>query len=142
MKFRDYFSLKHILFAVFLFAILIPIAMWDSGTQINVYFQETGMNITSDKYSMNVQFEQITSAELAPLADAGEKVEDGYDNDIIRCGVWENDTWGEYYANIDPDTSNCVVLTLDDGRTFVFSCKDDKKTAELYDKLLTYLPQN
>ena len=141
MKFRDYFSLKHILFAVFLFAVLIPIAMWDSGTQINVYFQETGMNITSDKYSMNVQYEQIATAELAPLAEAGEKVQDGYDNDIIRCGVWKNDTWGEYYANIDPDTANCIVLTLTDGRTFVFSYKSTSATEETYETLLTRLPQ-
>ena len=140
MKFKDYFSLKQILFAVLLFAILIPVALWDSNTQVKVNFGSENVNIRSDRYSMSVPFADITSTELAELADPGEKVEDGFDDDIIRTGKWLNDTWGEYYIIADLDTTNCVVIHLEDGRTFVFSSKDNDQTTKLYEQLLTYLP--
>ena len=139
MKLRDYFSLKQILFAVLLFALLIPIALWDSSTQVAVSFSDESIFVKSDRYSLSVSYAEIASAELTYLAAPGEKVEDGFDDDILRCGVWENDIWGRYFIVADLDTSNCVVLHLKDGRTFVFSCKNDETTASHYSQLLPYL---
>jgi len=139
MKFKDFFVPKQIILAILLFAILIPIALWDSNTQVRVSFDDANIHINSDRYNMTVGYDQITSAELAALADPGEKVADGFDDDIIRTGVWTNDTWGEYYITADLDTSTCVVLHLDDGRTFVFSSKDDETTAQHFETLQSYL---
>ena len=145
MKFWKSFSkqavLRQLVFVLVLFAILIPMAIWDSNTQVKVSFDTSYVYVSSDKYSMNISYEDIASAELADLAEPGEKVEDGFDNDILRAGVWYNDTWGEYIIVADLDASNCVVLHLEDGRTLVFSKKNDKATAEVYETLLTYLPQ-
>ncbi len=139
MKFKDFFVPKQIILAILLFAILIPIALWDSNTQVRVSFDDANIYINSDRYNMTVEYDQIASAELAALADPGEKVADGFDDDIIRTGVWINDTWGEYYITADLDSSTCVVLHLDDGRTFVFSCKDDETTAQHFETLQSYL---
>lgn len=139
MKFKDYFSLKHIIFAVVLFAVLMPFAIRDSNNQVKVSFDDTTIYTASNKYNMSVTYEQIADIELVPLAEAGEKVEDGYDDDILRAGKWKNDTWGEYYITADLDTSNCVVMHLTDGRIFVFSCKNDDTTSSLYNQLQTHL---
>ncbi len=140
MKFRDFYSKKHILFALFLFVVLIPIAMWDSATQVTTEFLETAVSIRSDKFRISVEYQQIESAELVPLADAGEPTEERWtDNNIIRTGYWYNDTWGDYCIVADLDVDTCIVLHLTDGRTFVFSQKDEKTTEELYNTLLLYL---
>ena len=143
MNFWKSFSKKAVLrqmfFVLALFAILIPIAIWDSGTQVKVRFYDEDMMVKSDRYTMTVRYDQIDYAELTELAEPGEKVQDGFDNDIVRTGTWRNDVWGEYSVNADPDTSLCVKMTLTDGRIFVFSCKDDVKTEELYKTLATIL---
>ena len=139
MKFKDYFSLKHILFAVVLFAILVPFAIRDSNNQVKVSFDDTTIYTTSNRYNMSVTYAQIESIELVPLAEAGEKIEDGYDDDILRAGKWKNDTWGEYYITADLDTNNCVVMHLTDGRIFVFSSKDDETTQQHFDTLNSHL---
>ena len=139
MRFKDYFSLKHILFAVVLFAVLLPFAVRDSNKQVKVSFDNTTVYTSSNRYSLSVDYSQIESAQLVPLAEAGQKVEDGYDDDILRAGKWQNGTWGEYYITADLDTTNCVAICLKDGRLFVFSSKDDATTASLYEELLTHL---
>ena len=140
MKFRDYFSLKQILFALLLFALLIPIAMWDSETQIKVSFDETSVYVNSDRLGMTIGYDLIQSAELAPMGDPGEKAEaDAFDNGIIRTGLWTNDAWGEYNICADLDTGVCVVAHLHDGRIFVFSQKDDATTEEVFNTLLSHL---
>ena len=143
MKFWKSFSKKAVLrqffFVLALFALLIPIALWDSGTQVKVRFYEDEVNVKSDRYTMVVRYDLIESAELTELAEPGEKVQDGFDNDIVVTGTWRNDVWGEYSINADPDTSVCVKMTLTDGRIFVFSCKDDVTTEDLYKTLMMHL---
>ena len=142
MKFRDLFSsrsIRQLIFVVLLFALLIPIAIWDSDTQVKVQFSDVDVFVKCDRYNMTIPYEDIASVELADLAEPGEKVENGFDNDIIRAGMWKNDTWGEYHICADLDTTVCVVIKLEDGRTFVFSCKSDKATAEDYKELQAHL---
>ena len=143
MKFWQSFSkkaiLRQLIFVLVLFGIMFLIAVWDSNTQVKVSFYDTDVYIKSDKYSLSIPYEQIQSAELEALADPGERMEDSYDNDVLRAGVWENDTWGRYYIVADLDTINCIVVRLDDDRIFVFSCKNNEKTEALYTELLTHL---
>ena len=97
MNFWKSFSKKAVLrqmfFVLALFAILIPIAIWDSGTQVKVRFYDEDMMVKSDRYTMTVRYDQIDYAELTELAEPGEKVQDGFDNDIVRTGTWRNDVW-------------------------------------------------
>ena len=131
--------LRQFIFVLVIFAILLPVAIWDSSTQVRSRFSDTSVSFISDEYTMNIPYELIASAELTALPDAGEKVENGFDNDILRAGVWTNSTWGEYHACIDLDAENCIVIHLTDGRTFVVSQANGKKTEDVYNKLLTHL---
>ena len=131
--------LKQLFFVLALFAVLIPLAIWDSNTQVKITFNADSVFIKSDQYSLSVPYEIIDSAELTDLAEAGEKTEDGWDNDIIRTGKWTNSTWGEYYIVADLDASNCVVLHLNDGRVFVFNHKNNTATIKAFETLQTYL---
>ena len=140
MKFRDYFSLKHILFGVLLIALMMVFAYCQAGSTVDVYFADTNVQVTSDKYSMTIHYEDIVSVTLEDLADAGTELADTYDNDILRAGKWENDAWGEHHICAYLGTTKCVVVKVSDGRTLVFSKKSDAKTTELYEQLLTYLP--
>ena len=143
MKFWKSFSKKAVLrqffFVLALFALLIPVAIWDSGTQVKVKFYAEDFRIKSDRYTMTVRYDQVAEAELTALIDPGEKVEDGFDNDIVRTGTWRNDAWGVYSINADPDTTLCVKMILTDGRVFVFSSKDDVQTEDLYKTLMTHV---
>ena len=144
MKFWKSFSkrsvLRQLFFGIALFIILIPIAIWDSNTQVKVSFNSEAAFVSSDEYNMNIHYADIVSAELTALADPGEEVQDCLDNDILRVGVWTNDAWGEYIIVADLDATTCILLKLEDGRTLVFNRKNDKTTAEIYETLLTYLP--
>ncbi len=143
MKFWQSFSKsamkRQFLFGLFLFAVMLPIAVLDSNTQVKVNFYDTDVSIKSDKYTMSIPYGIIESAELTAMAEPGERVENSYDNDVLRAGVWHNDAWGEYHIAADLDTSNCIVVHLDDGRTFVFSCKNDTKTEKIFNELQTHL---
>ena len=143
MNFWKSFSKKAVLkqlgFAVVIFAILIPLSFWDSGRQVKATFDDNGIFVKSKKYSMSISYQEIVSAELAELAAPGEEVTNSFDNDIVRTGVWHNDTWGEYYIIADLDTTNCVLLHLQDGRLFVVSQKDNAATEVLYHTLLERL---
>ena len=143
MKFWQAFSkkevLKQLFFVLALFAILIPVAIWDSDTQVKISFTDTVIKAKSDKFSISVLYDDIAQAELVPMADPGEKGEDGFDNDILRCGYWSNEEWGDYAICADCDTSVCIVMRLHDGRVMVFSQKDDATTTEKYNTLLTHL---
>ena len=141
MKFRDYFSVKHILFAVFIFIVMIPFVIMQSNNTVKVNVNELQVLVRSSRYQMLVDYENIDSIELAPLAEAGEKLsEDSYDDNIVRYGDWTNTTWGAYTVCADLDVDNCIVLHLEDGRIFVFNRKDVAETESIYQQLLAKLP--
>ena len=140
MKFRDYFSLKHILFAAALLLIMMLFAIRQSNNMVKVYFEDTQLEIVSSKYTMTVGYDEILSAELVTAPDPGEKRdEDAWDDDLIRTGNWKNEAWGEYCVCADLDPTNCIVLHLDDGSTYVFSRKSNATNQELYEKLQEHL---
>ena len=132
-------ALKQLVFVLILFALLIPTALWDSNSQVKLRYHEDHFRVTSDRYDMTIYYADIVSAELTDLKEPGEDIADARDDKIIRVGVRKNEAWGEYIIVADMDCTNCVVLTLHDGRTLVFSHKNDKATAEAYDTLLTHL---
>lgn len=140
MKFRDYFSLKHIIFAVVLIALMIVFAIRHANTLVRVDLDDTTCTITSAKYTIKVDYAEIESAELVPFVEDGnEKVANTFNDDLLRTGIWKNDTWGEYMMCSYLETEKCILLHLEDGTTVVFSHKSLKATTETYQQLLTYI---
>ena len=139
MKFRDYFSIKHILFAVGVVALMLAFAFWQSDNVVKVTFYEESVFVKARRYAMDIHYDDIRSAELVAMEESGEEVADSFDDDTVRTGVWKNDAWGEYTTCIDPDTEKCILLKISDGRTLVFSRKNEETTAELFETLQTHL---
>ena len=139
MRFRDYFSVKHILFAIGLMGIMVLFAIRQSNNTVKVYFEADQVVVTSAKYSLGMPYDQIASAQLKELPFEGERVSNAYDDDTLRAGIWNNETWGDYHIVADLDAKNCIEVTLDDGRIFVFSHKNDATTEEDFRQLQQYL---
>ena len=139
MKFRDYFSLKHILFAVVLMALMVLLAINQSVNTVKVYFESTEIQVISAKYSLVIPYDIIESAQLVDLPFEGERVTNAYDDETLRAGVWNNAVWGEYHIVADLDAKNCIEVKLNDGRIFVFSHKDNNTTQADYQTLTEYL---
>ena len=141
MKFREFFSLRQILFSAFIIVLILVFAFLQSGKIVEVDFLEEKVEIVSSRYNLFIHYKDIASAELSDLPkEPGNEIKDAYGNDILVCGVWQNDTWGEYTICAYGGTTKCVVVHLTDGRIFVFSSADDSTTTELYAELLTHLP--
>ncbi|MBQ2854299.1 MAG: hypothetical protein IJE81_02370 [Oscillospiraceae bacterium] len=139
MKFRDYFSIKHILFGIGIVALMMVFAFYQSGNMVKVTLDEDSIYVYSKLYNMDIVYSDISKAELTTLEEPGEEVQDAFDDGTLVAGVWKNEAWGEYHCCIDPDTANCVVITLNDGRTMVFSRKDGETTAKLFHELMDHL---
>lgn len=139
-KFWKLVSKRDLIFVTVIFVAVIIFSFVESANKVTVKFGETAVDINAPKYSMNVPYEMVESIELASIADAGENV-DGRDDMVTRTGTWRNDDWGEYFACIDLQTSQCIVIHLDDGRIFVFSRRSDKETASVFETFQSYLAQ-
>lgn len=144
MKFLEMFknktTLRYVIFGVILFAVTIGLSFIDSADDVKVSFGDDSVLVKSDKYQISINYTDIANAELTKMADTGECI-DGKDSMVLRTGTWNNDTWGNHYICADLDCTNCIVVTVHDGRVFVFSSKNNQTTAELYEILLTYLPE-
>ena len=137
--FKDKLFFRYLIFGLLLFGVTIGLSFIDSADDVKVTFDTDSVVVKSEKYQMSILYNEIETVELVDLPDAGESIE-GKDTIVLRTGSWKNDTWGEHYICADLDCTQCIVVRIADGRTLVFSSKNNSTTAELYETLLTYLP--
>ena len=136
-KIWNYISKKDLVFGLIIFALVILISFKPSN-KVRFYFEEDSVDIKTTKYSMNIPYDMVASIELVSKPDMGSEI-DGYTDNIIAYGLWENDTWGEYTACIEVYTDNCILVHLTDGRLFAVSRRDNTETQRVYEEFLTYL---
>ena len=136
-KFFDVVSKKDLIFGLIILSLVIIISLKPSN-KVRFTFGEDSVDIKTTKFSMNVPYDMIRSAELVDKPDMG-TVKDGYTDNIIAYGVWENQAWGEYTACIEVYTDNCITLSLTDGRLFVVSRRDNEETQRIFEELLLHL---
>lgn len=137
-RFFNSYAGRYTVFGLCLFLVVIGFSMVESHFRIDVALNDTEIVVNSNRYNMQVQYDLIASAELVEMPDRGERV-DGKDETSIRYGIWTNDTWGEYVVIAIPNATNCIVMHLNDGRTFVFNARSNDYTAELYAQLQSHL---
>ena len=136
-KFWQVVSKKDLIFGITVLILALLISFKPSN-KVRFSFGADAVDIKTTKYTMNIPYDMITSAELIQKPDMGEKA-GGFTDDIIATGLWVNETWGEYTACIEVATENCIVLSLTDGQTFVVSRRDTEETHRIYEELQTYL---
>ena len=137
MKFREMFVPKQIVFAIVVLAVFILLGLWDSATQVKVEFSDSVVMVDTDRYDMTIPYDLIETAELVVIPEAGVQIANGADDETLRTGLWENDTWGEHHICADLESDTCIVLRLTDGRIFVFTGKDSEETAQHFEMLQT-----
>ena len=93
---------------------------------IKVTFGGEALDVVTNRYSMNIPYDMIESVEIGDL-DKDDEIITGKGDIALRTGHCVNKDWGEYYGILDLQTKKCVVIRLDDGRTFVFSHQSDEK---------------
>ena len=130
---------RNILFVIILFATAMLMGKCDSDNAVRIHSNDTLIAVNSKSYSMNIPYDMIADITLENVPDLG-RVIDGKNNDSLRTGIWENESWGEYHLCMDPDASNCIVASLDDGRTFVFNRKSAEETEKIYQEITKKLP--
>ena len=91
-----------------------------------------------DILSLNIPYDMIESVEIGDL-DKDDEIIQGKGDIAMRTGHCSNKDWGEYYGILDLQTKKCVVIHLNDGRTFVFSHQSDEKVQQDCETLQTYL---
>ena len=138
---KDYWkmiSVKDFGFGVLIFALVITISLLQPSNKVLVEFEDTSVNVKSAKYTMNIPYSMVDTIELVQKPDMGIIV-DGHDDMILQTGIWSNDTWGEYHVCSEIVTDNCIVIHLNDGRTFVISRRNNEETAAVYEEFSAHL---
>ena len=131
------YSRKDFIFGLIILALVILICFKPSN-KIRFYFEEESVDIKTTKYAMNIPYDMVESIELVTKPDMGIKI-NGYTDNIIANGLWENGAWGEYTACIEVYTDNCILVHLTDGRLFAVSRRDNEETQRVYEEFLTYV---
>lgn len=142
---KDYFkklkyllTVKDLTFTLLIFAIILLLAFCKGEAMMDVTFGDDAVDVITDRYTMNIPYDMVSSIEIAEYSEDDEQV-NGRSDITLRTGVWKSEKWGEYYACIDLQTNKCIVVHLNDGRIFVFSHASDKTVAEEYEILLSHL---
>ncbi len=138
-KFWQVVSKKDLIFGIIVL-ILALIISFKPSNKVRFSFGEDAVDINTTKYSMNIPYNMILDITLEQKPDMGSKV-DGFTDDIIATGTWQNEAWGEYTACIEVATDNCIVLGLTDGRTFVVSRRDNEETQRVFEEFQNHLKQ-
>ena len=136
-KFWYVVSKKDFIFGLVVFALAILISLKPSN-KVRVKFDESSVDIVTTKYSMNIPYNLVDSVSLMDKPELGTQI-DGYNDNIVAYGVWENDTWGEYTACIEGATDNCIAIHLTDGRIFVISRRDNEETQRVFEEFQAYV---
>lgn len=137
-KVKALVSWKYLISGLVFIVLAVCLSFIDSADDVKVSFDTDSLTVTSKLYNMKISYDEIERAELTQIVDRGENI-DGKDNLTLRTGKWKNDVWGEYHICADLDCTNCIVLHLTDGSTYVFSRLSNKETEALHAELLTHI---
>jgi len=137
MKFdRRFFS--NLLVFILLIIVGIVISTFQANNSVKLAFGDDIMAISSKDYNINIEYADVESLELVDNPDLCEVV-DGKNRPELQSGVWKNEAWGEYHLCFNPSATNCIVVHLTDGQTFVFNYNTNEATAEAYQEFLTHI---
>ena len=88
----------------------------------------------SEDMSIQVELKDINSVEMVSDIEIGEMA-DGVDDGKIRCGTYENNTFGTYQTYQYIDVNKYIVVKTADF-VLVFNLSSERKTESFYEELL------
>lgn len=131
---------KNLIFVALLLAIMLFYIFSGGSVGISLDFGEDALTLSASEYDWVIPYEQVQSLELTALPHTGRMIE-GSDKRTLRCGTWENETWGEYVLCIDPRIDSCIVVTMNSGEVYVLNYENSDSTGQLH-KMFTELLQS
>ena len=137
-KLKALFSVKDLMFTALIFVIILTLAFCKGENLMDVTFGDEAVDVITAKYTLNIPYDMVDRIEIQTYSEDDERM--GGKTDItLRTGLWKNEVWGEYYSCIDLQTDTCIVVHLNDGRTFVFSHRSDEQVAEDFETFQSHL---
>lgn len=133
-------SKKDMIFVAVLFLFVIIFSLFTSGDAVDVDFTSDVVSIRSSGFEFDIAYTDVEKLELTALPDLG-TMEKGADTNAVKSGNWNNAIWGDYHLCVIPSNTDCIVVTLKDGRTVVFNYKEAENTAGVYEIFQGYLDE-
>jgi len=137
-KLKQLFKLRDLVFTLLLFTIMIGLAFCKAESQVEVTFNDESVDVVSARYSMNIPYDMVEAIDLVDYPEDNTLL-NGKGDISLHTGHWTNEVWGEYFACVDLGSKQCVKVTLDDGRLFVFSRLSDQETATVFETFQSHL---
>jgi len=139
-KLKYLFKWRDLVFALVLFTLILTVAFCRAENMMDVTFGESAVDIHTSRFNMNIPYDMVESIEIGDI-NKHDKTEESITDIALRTGQWTSETWGEYSACLDMQTSKCILVHLNDGRLFAFSHKSDEKVQQDFETLQSYLNQ-
>ncbi len=131
---------RDLIFICIIIGVMLAFIFTDTSVDILVNYDEEMLYVTSPRLNMDIPNSEVVAVELMEMPELGALLE-GYQHEVYCTGVWENDIWGEYDLCVLPQLPKCIVITLTNERTCVFTCSNEAKTQELYTNYTAYLKE-
>lgn len=131
-------SKKDMIFVACIFLFVIIFSLFTGGDAVEVNFSGESVSIVSSGFDFTIAYADVEKIELSTLPDLG-TMDKGADTNAVKSGNWNNAIWGDYHLCVIPSNTDCIVVTLKDGRTVVFNYKDAENTAGVYEVFQGYL---
>lgn len=121
---------------IMIFVIVILLLLLFRG-KYEVQFQEDFFTVQADLWTdITVSYDEIKNIEYFDRKKSGRRTF-GYGSINIVMGECENSTWGNYTAYLFMKTEPCILLTIDD-KILVINERDEEKTQQLYEDLISH----
>ena len=124
-------SKKDLIFISVIFLVAIVFSLVSGGNVEEVDFQPESVSINATGFDFTILYADVEKIELTTLPEFG-TLEKGTDTAALKCGNWNNSTWGTYHLCVIPEVDQCIQVTLKDGRTVVFNYKEAENTQGVY----------
>jgi hypothetical protein len=135
--FKQLSTNTYILAAAIIFVFLAFAVIRPQGS-LAVALDDVSIGIScGDRSAVQVYFRDIRAVHKVSSLDPGRMVS-GYEDESVRCGTFENDTYGifQFFQNKSVDVF--IVLQLADS-SLVFTCDSKAQTNQIYADLLSRL---
>ncbi|MCD8127478.1 MAG: hypothetical protein LUD82_08580 [Clostridiales bacterium] len=99
-------------------------------------FQDDGVSISaSDELTIEIAYADMQSVTLEELPDSLGTCVDGKEGRSYSYGVWQSDTWGDYFLAAKTNLTQVIVIKTEE-QTVVFNYESDNVTSQLYEYFL------
>lgn len=117
---------------VVLILVLVLFYIFSGGSVgISLDFGESELTLSASDYDWRIPYNQIDSLALTDLPELGTVI-DGSETRTLCCGIWKNETYGEYTLCADPGIGKCIVIRMKTGDIYVINYENSDSTAQLH----------